>query len=93
MSLDGAAAEVSSGFAVRNLGDKIEEGAPKTSSDFCVTKKEHGKQVLSSALRGLGNEIEVCYVTVSEVEMRSEYAHVAVSEVRVGDAGRTVLVR
>ena len=59
MSLDGAAPEVSSEFAVRNLGDKIEEGAPKTSSEFCVTKKEHRKRVQSSALRDLGNEIEV----------------------------------
>ena len=75
------------------MGDKIEEGAPKTSSEFCVTKKEHRKRVQSSALRDLGNEIEVRYVTVSEVEMRSEYAKVVVSKVSVGDAGRTVLVR
>ena len=61
--------------------------------EFCVTKKEHRKRVQSSALRDLGNEIKVRYVTVSEVEMRSEYANIAVTEVSVGDAGHTMLVR
>ena len=60
LSLDGAAPEVSSEFAVQNLGDKMEEVAPKMSSEFYFTKKERGKRVRSSALRDLGNEIGVC---------------------------------